>query len=108
MRRRGGIFLEGIEPEDLLGEALETFEAYECSRAIVVEDLPEATIGFLAALAGFLMASEFVKDRVGVERRDPLDARRPALRLDVFGQRPGPECVEEYVPRRSCACQVQA
>ena len=59
------------------------------------------------ALCGFLMAAEFVKDRV--ERGDePLDAERPVFRLDVLGALPGPECVEAYRPRRDCFCQDPA
>jgi hypothetical protein len=92
--------------EALLGAPLATFEAAVCSRAVVVEDLPEATISFTSALAGFLAAAELVKDRVGEgHRRDPLDPERPVLRLDMLGGLPGPDCVEAYVPRRDCVCQ---
>ena len=106
MRRRGGIRLDGMSAEALLGAPLATLEAAVCSRAIVIEDLPEATISFTSALAGFLAAAELVKDRVGgVRRRGPLDVARPVLRLDMLGGLPGPDCVEAYVPRRDCVCQ---
>jgi molybdopterin/thiamine biosynthesis adenylyltransferase len=106
MDRRGGIHLEGVRPESLLGAPLATLEAHICGRAVVIEDLPEATISFVSALGGFLMACELVKDRVaGAARTAPLDAGRPVFRLDLLGATPGPDCVESYVPRRDCICQ---
>ena len=71
----------------------------------MIEDLPEATIGFAAALCGFLMAGELVKDRARAGRRGLLDPQRPAFRLDLLASFPGPDCVESYVPRRDCFCQ---
>jgi hypothetical protein len=106
MRQRGGIELDGIEVGDLLDEPLDTLESFVCSRAVIIEDLPEATIGFVAALCGFLMACELVKDRIAGERGTPLDRERPAFRLDVLSDVPGEACVERYVARRSCACQL--
>jgi molybdopterin/thiamine biosynthesis adenylyltransferase len=76
-----------------------------CARAVVVEALPEATIGFVSALCGFLMAAELVKDRLDPGRAAPLDDDRPVFRLDGLARTPGPECVEAYVPRRDCFCQ---
>ncbi len=79
----------------------------DCGRAPLVENLPEATIGFVAALCGFLVALEVVKDRVvsGGPRRGPLDAERPVLRVDVLGDPPSQDSVEAYVPRRDCFCR---
>ena len=88
-----------------MGEPLDALDGYECSRAVVIEDLPEATIGFVSALCGFLMACELVKDRTDEERREPLDSGRPVYRLDLLASTPGPDCVEAYVPRRDCFCQ---
>jgi molybdopterin/thiamine biosynthesis adenylyltransferase len=105
MQRRGGVHFRDVAAESLLGEPLDALESYECSRAVVVDDLPEATIGFVAALCGFLMASEFVKDVVAEERPEPLDDARPAYRLDLLAATPHPNCVEAYVPRRDCFCQ---
>jgi hypothetical protein len=106
MRRRGGVHLEEFPPETLLGAPLAALEAHVCSRAVVIEELPEATISFVAALAGFLMAAELVKDRVATGGRNgALDAARPVLRVDTLAAVPGPACVETYVPRRSCVCQ---
>jgi molybdopterin/thiamine biosynthesis adenylyltransferase len=106
MRRRGGVHLDEVTAEALEDAPLSALEAHICSRAVVIEDLPEATISFTSALAGFLAAAELVKDRVaGARRRGLLDPARPAFRLDTLGGLPGPECVEAYVPRRDCACQ---
>lgn len=77
--------------------------AQECGRAVVVDELPEATIGFVSALAGFLMVAELVKDRMG--GAGPLDAARPVARLDALGGTPEASCVEAYRPRRDCFCQ---
>jgi molybdopterin/thiamine biosynthesis adenylyltransferase len=105
MQRRGGIHFRDIDAASLMGEPLAALTGYECSRAVVVEDLPEATIGFVSALCGFLMACELVKDRLDEERGEPLDARRPVYRLDLLDSTPHPDCVEAYVPRRDCFCQ---
>jgi molybdopterin/thiamine biosynthesis adenylyltransferase len=105
MQRRGGVHFREIDAASLLGEPLEALEGYECSRAVVIEDLPEATIGFVSALCGFLMACELVKDRFDEERGEPLDDDHPVYRLDLLASTPGPECVEAYVPRRDCFCQ---
>ncbi len=105
MQRRGGIHFQDVEAASLLGEPLDALDGYECSRAVVIEDLPEATIGFVSALCGFLMACELAKDRVDEERRQPLDSGRPVYRLDLLASTPGPDCVEAYVPRRDCYCQ---
>jgi hypothetical protein len=105
MQRRGGIHFRDIDAASLMGEPLDALDGYECSRAVVIEDLPEASIGFVSALCGFLMACELVKDRVDEERRQPLDSGRPVYRLDLLASTPGPDCVEAYVPRRDCYCQ---
>ena len=102
MRQRGGIELNGMAEKDLLDRPL---AAVECSRAVVIEELPEATIGFVAAMCGFLMVSELVKDRLDPDRREPLDDARPAFRLDLLQSTPGADCVESYVPRQDCFCQ---
>ena len=105
MARHGGIKFTGTGADALRGKPLSALVAGECSRQVVIEDLPEATIGFVAALCGFLMANELVKDRVRTKREGPLDPRRPAFRLDLLGSLPGPDCVESYVARRDCFCQ---
>ena len=105
LERRGGVHFAAVDPGSLLDQPLAALEAYTCSRAVVVEDLPEATISFVSALCGFLMAMEFVKDRVRGARSDPLEPARPVLRLDLLASIPGPWCVEAYVPRRDCFCQ---
>lgn len=105
MQRRGGVHFRDVDAASLLGEPLGALESYECSRAVVIEDLPEATIGFVAALCGFLMACELVKDRVREGRHGPLDRERSAFRLDLLSGAPQPDCVEAYVPRRDCFCQ---
>jgi molybdopterin/thiamine biosynthesis adenylyltransferase len=79
--------------------------AQACARAVVAEELPQATIGFVSALCGFLMACELVKDRLHLERDHALDDARPVLRLDLLAGAPGPECIESYVPRRDCFCR---
>ena len=97
--------LEGPCLECLYPESTEAPPAgQECGRAIVVEELPEATIGFVSALAGVLMVAELVKDRMG--GAGPLDAARPVVRLDALGGTPGSSCVEAYRPRRDCFCQA--
>jgi len=78
--------------------------AQECGRAVVVEELPEATIGFVSALAGVLMVAELVKDRIG--GAGPLDAARPVVRLDALAGTPDASCIEAYRPRRDCFCQA--
>lgn len=105
MERRGGVRFESLDPRALLDRPLAALEAYTCSRAVVIEDLPQATISFVSALCGFLMALELVKDRTCGARAGALDATRAALRLDVLHSIPGPACVESYVPRRDCFCQ---
>ena len=79
--------------------------AQACGRATVAPELPVATIGFVSALCGFLMACELVKDRLRAERDQPLDDARPVLRLDLLAGAPGPESVEAYSPRRNCFCR---
>jgi molybdopterin/thiamine biosynthesis adenylyltransferase len=78
-----------------------------CGRA-EVEQAPAATIGFVSAFCGFLMAAELVKDHLAARREHPLDTARPAFRLDLLAAAPGPDCVEAYVPRRDCFCQGEA
>lgn len=108
LQRRGGVHFEGVDINALLGEPLSALDGYECSRAIVIEDLPEATIGFVAALCGFLMACEFAKDRIDPARKTHLDASHPAYRLDLLEGSPREGCVESYVPRRDCFCAEPA
>lgn len=105
MERRGGIRLDGIEANALLDQPLAALEAYTCSRQIIIEDLPEATISFVSGLCGFLMALELVKDRLSRGRTGALDWRRPVFRLDLLNASPGPACIEEYVARRDCFCR---
>jgi molybdopterin/thiamine biosynthesis adenylyltransferase len=76
-----------------------------CGSAVPAPELPRATIGFLSALCGFLMAAELVKDRIAPARAAPLDARRPVFRLDVFSTAPGPGCVEAIAPSPGCPCR---
>lgn len=125
-RRPRAVYHGGTQSSELLvsrhvagaGPCLECFypepattpgavEAHPCSRAAVVDDLPEATIAFVSALCGFLMACELVKDRVTrAARRGPLDPEHPVLRLDPLRDRPAPAIVERYVPRRDCPCRA--
>jgi molybdopterin/thiamine biosynthesis adenylyltransferase len=102
---RGGVEFRDVDIRSLQGEPLQKLLGYECSRAVVIEDLPEATIGFVSALGGFLMACELVKDQLQLQRALPLDAARPVFRLDLLRGPPTRDCVESYVPRRDCFCQ---
>jgi molybdopterin/thiamine biosynthesis adenylyltransferase len=105
MRRRGGIRLRDADEASLLGQPLGALEAGVCSRAVVIEDLPEASVSFTAALCGFLMAAELVKDRVGGDaRRTPLDAERPVFRADPLLAPISSASVEAYRARRGCPC----
>lgn len=79
--------------------------ARECARAVVVRELPQATIGFVSALCGFLMACELAKDRLHIDRDQPLDDARPVLRIDLLEGPLGADCVEAFVPRRDCFCR---
>jgi molybdopterin/thiamine biosynthesis adenylyltransferase len=106
MRERGIRVDEG-DAVALLGAPLVALETRVCSRAIVIPDLPAATISFVSALAGFLMTAELVKDRMSRGRRDgPLDSARPVFRLDALAGVPGPDCVERYVARSDCPCRA--
>jgi hypothetical protein len=108
LRARGGVEYRAIRESDLLDQPLAALDASLCSRALVIESLPAATIGFASALAGFLLACELVKDSLDFPRAKPLDAQRPVFRLSLFRGVPGAGCVEEWVPRRDCACRVAA
>ncbi len=105
LRARGGFEYRRITEADLLDRPLAALDGSLCSRALVIDALPAATIGFASALGGFLMACELVKDALGFPRRAPLDGRRPVFRLSLFRGVPGPDCLEEWRPRRGCECQ---
>ena len=98
-----GACLECLYPEPFT--PVQPPGAQACGHAVVVPELPQATIGFVSALCGFLMACELVKDRLRLERPHALDDARPVLRLDLLAGAPGPDCVESYAPRRDCFCR---
>jgi hypothetical protein len=102
--------LEGPCLECLYPEVASTVsaQAQPCGGGVVLDDLPAPTISFVSALCGFLMACEVVKDRAVAVRQTPLDAVRPALRIDLLTTTLGPECIEALVPRRDCFCQDPA
>ena len=97
-----GACLECLYPEPFVRRAE---AAQACGRAALAPELPAATIGFVSALCGFLMACELVKDRLLAEPDHALDDARPVLRLDLLAGAPGPESVEAYAPRRNCFCR---
>jgi hypothetical protein len=98
-----GACLECLYPEAFAPAPARGAQA--CGRAAVTPELPQATIGFVSALCGFLMTCELVKDRMRVERDQPLDDARPVLRLDLLVGAPDDDCVESYSPRRDCFCR---
>jgi hypothetical protein len=100
-----GACLECLYPEPFARRAA---AAQACGRAALAPELPAATIGFVSALCGFLMACELVKDRLLAEPDHALDDARPVLRLDLLAGTPGPESVEAYAPRRNCFCREPA
>jgi molybdopterin/thiamine biosynthesis adenylyltransferase len=105
MHRRGGIHMRDADYESLCDQPLAALESGICARAVVIEDLPEASVGFTAALCGFLMTVEMVKDRVATApRATPLDPARCVLRADPLASPVSPESIESYVPRRGCQC----
>jgi hypothetical protein len=98
-----GACLECLYPEPFAPRAAPA--AQPCGRAALAPELPAATIGFVSALGGFLMACELVKDRLLAAPDHALDDARPVLRLDLLAGTPGPESVEAYAPRRNCFCR---
>ena len=104
MRRRGGVRFRDVDAAALLGQPVAALEAGVCSRAVVIDDLPEASVSFTAALCGFLMAAELVKDRVGIARSTPLDAERPVFRADPLLAPVSSASIEAYRARRGCPC----
>jgi len=79
-----------------------------CTTATVRPELPAATIGFVAALPGILLAAELVKEvvfRTGLTDGPPLAGAQSVFRFDTFGELQDP--IELARPSRGCRCQEQ-
>lgn len=77
-----------------------------CTTATVRPGLPVATIGFVAALPGLLLAGELVKEAMLRARGGdwpPLVGLRNVFRFDTFGTLA--EGLEPARPSRGCRCQ---
>jgi molybdopterin/thiamine biosynthesis adenylyltransferase len=80
-----------------------------CTTTKVRSSLPIATIGFVAALPGLLLAAELVKNAVLGARaahRPPLRGERTVFRMDTFGDLA--DDLEQVRPSRGCRCQDEA
>lgn len=90
-------------------EGIRALQQAACTTATVRPRLPAATIGFVAALPGLLLAAELVKLAVygGDSRRTrPLSGDRNIFRMDTFGDLSAE--LEFARPSRGCRCQDRA
>lgn len=100
-----------VFPPEALAEARRTgisaLLRAACTTATIRPGLPAATIGFVAALPGLLLAAELVKEamrRGAATVRPPLVADRNVFRADTFGDLVGE--LEHARPSRQCRCQT--
>ena len=89
-------------------EGIRALTAVACTTAQVQQNLPAATIGFVAALPGLLLASELVKEATlrNQDGAPPLLADRNVFRLDTFGSLKSE--LELSRPSRTCRCRETA
>lgn len=107
--QRGGLVFPPEALERARTEGIRALQQAACTTATVRPSLPVATIGFVAALPGLLLAAELVKLAVygGDNRRTgPLSGHRNIFRMDTFGNL-SPE-LELVRPSRGCRCRDKA
>lgn len=105
--QRGALIFTPDALESARREGIAALSRAACTTATMRPELPVATIGFVAALPGLLLAAELVKEAISRETstaRPPLTADRSVFRADTFGDLAGElECVR---PSRHCRCQT--
>lgn len=103
---RGGLVFPGEVLERARHDGVRVLAESACTTATVRPALPAATIGFVAALPGILLAAELVKEaifRTDYADAPPLTGARNVFRFDTFGELQ--ESVEHARPSRGCRCQ---
>jgi molybdopterin/thiamine biosynthesis adenylyltransferase len=103
---QGGMVFSPETLERALIEGIGVLTEAACTTAKVRPTLLVATIGFVAALPGILLAAELVKEalaRTPSSPGPPLESDRNVFRMDTFGDLS--DSLDQARPSRDCRCR---